>query len=184
MTLTNFLAFATFTLYPTMPPRLLPSEYGFHDTVRHDNAQSVWQTGKFANQLAAMPSLHFGYSFCIGCTLIYHSGIFQRQSQKIEGAKARIMQALFVVWGILYPALVLTVIIATANHYWLDAVAATVVVLVAFLLNRVFMVLLPLEDILLWALRLEKPIPSTGERRPEHMLLQQPALAYSDTSLA
>ena len=33
---------------------------------------------------------------------------------------------------------------------------------VALLANRVFLVLLPVEDWLLWALRLEKPRPNCG----------------------
>ncbi|KAI5246683.1 hypothetical protein E4T42_06294 [Aureobasidium subglaciale] len=56
MNLTNFMAFTT-----------------------HDDAQSVWMSGKFVNSLAAMPSVHFAYAFAIGCTLIYHSGILRRK---------------------------------------------------------------------------------------------------------
>ena len=119
-----------------MPPRLLPASFGFHDTVRHDNAQSVWQSGKYVNQLAAMPSLHFSGAFTIGCTLIYHSGIvFKRRS---EISPSRWKQLFLVALGICYPPLVLTVIIATANHYWLDVVAGFFVVLFAFLCNTVF----------------------------------------------
>lgn len=62
LTLTNLFAFITFTFSPTMPPRLLPKEYGFLDTVRHDNAQSIWMRGEVVNSLAAMPSMHFGES--------------------------------------------------------------------------------------------------------------------------
>lgn len=32
--------------------------------------------------------------------------------------------AIFVIFGILYPVLVLSVVVATANHYWLDATIA------------------------------------------------------------
>lgn len=53
---------------------------------------------------------------------------------------------------------------SSANHYYLDALAAFFVAIIAFLCNKIFLVLLPLEDILLWCLRLEKPIPSTGSR--------------------
>lgn len=60
--------------------------------------------------------------------------------------------------------MVLTAIVSTANHYYLDAIMATVVATIAYFSNRVFLILLPIEDYLLWMLRLEKPIPSTGER--------------------
>ena len=184
MSLTNLLAFTVFTIFPTMPPRLLPKGFGFHDTVRHDNAESVWQSGKYANQLAAMPSLHFGYAFCIGCTFIYHSGVFRRQSRMDETVKSKSWKSLYVIGGVLYPALVLTVIIATANHYWLDAVASVFVVSFAFFANRVFLILLPLEDMFLWVTRLEKPAPSTGENKSERLLYRQPSYASSDDTLA
>jgi len=48
-----------------MPPRLLPPEYGFVDTVSLENAQSVWVEGRWVNKLAAMPSMHFGCAFVV-----------------------------------------------------------------------------------------------------------------------
>ncbi|KAF1344145.1 PAP2 superfamily-domain-containing protein [Delphinella strobiligena] len=164
MTLTNFMAFATFCSYPCMPPRLLPKEYGFLDTVRHDDAQSVWMSGKYVNSLAAMPSMHFGYAFCIGCTMIYHSGIFRTRLENGESRKSLGWKIFFLLLGIGYPAMILTTIVATANHYILDAMVATLYVLIAYTCNKVFYIFLPLEDWLLWAIRAEKPIPSTGER--------------------
>lgn len=164
MTLTNLLAFVIFILYPCMPPRLLPEEYGFLDSVRHDDAQSVWMSGKYVNALAAMPSMHFGYSFCIGSTLIWHSGIFRSKLEPGEARKSWFWRVFYVLVGLGYPATILTTIVATANHYIMDATVATIVAIVAFLCNKVFLCLLPLEDLLLWCLRLEKPVPSTGER--------------------
>ena len=147
-----------------MPPRLLPIEYGFLDTVRHADAQSIWMSGEFVNSLAAMPSMHFGYAFCIGITLVYHSGVLRKTYEKGEAPKSIPWKALYVLLGVGYPVLILTTIVATANHYFLDAFMATIFVLLAFACNEVFLVLLPVEDLLLWALRCEKPIPSTGER--------------------
>jgi hypothetical protein len=147
-----------------MPPRLLPPEYGFLDSVRHDNATSIWMSGDYVNSLAAMPSMHFGYAFVIGCTMIYHAGIFRKTLEKGEVRKSRAWQTAYVLVGIGYPSMILVTIVATANHYWLDALMATVVAALAYLCNRVFLALLPLEDIMLWCLRLEKPRPTTGER--------------------
>lgn len=59
--------------------------------------------------------------------------------------------------------MVLTAIVSTANHYYMDAIMATVVAAIGFFCNRIFLVLLPLEDYLLWCLRIEKPTPITGE---------------------
>ncbi|KAK8201385.1 hypothetical protein M8818_005896 [Zalaria obscura] len=164
MTLTNFFAFIIFIFYPCMPPRLLPKEYGFLDTVRHDDAQSVWMSGKYVNSLAAMPSMHFGYAFCIGCTLLYHSGIFRTKLEKGERRKNLFWKTFYLVLGLAYPTLILTTIVATANHYFMDAFVAFCLVVVAFFCNKIFYVFLPLEDWFLWLLRAEKPIPSTGER--------------------
>ena len=147
-----------------MPPRLLPPEYGFLDTVRRDNATSIFMSGNYVNSLAAMPSMHFGYAFVIGCTMVYHSSIFRRTLEKGEARKSWGWKALYSVVGLGYPSMILVTIVATANHYWMDALMATVVATLAYLCNGVFLALLPLEGLLLWALRLEKPIPSTGER--------------------
>ncbi|KAG0647731.1 hypothetical protein D0Z07_6777 [Hyphodiscus hymeniophilus] len=164
MTLTNLFAFIIFIFYPCMPPRLLPQEYGFLDSVGHNNGQSVWMKGKYVNALAAMPSMHFGYSFCIGCTMLYHSGIFRKTLEPGEKRKGRAWSLFYILLGIAYPCWILITIVATANHYYLDAFAAFFVVILAYTCNRIFLVLLPLEDLLLWCLRLEKPYPSTGDR--------------------
>jgi hypothetical protein len=172
MTLGNFAAFFIFTFFPCMPPRLLPKEYGFLDTVRQANAESVWVGGNYVNQLAAMPSLHFTYAFCIGSTFLYHSGVFRRV-QRNEGRKSLFTKIFFLIAGICYPLLVLTVIVATANHYWLDAVAAIFTTSLSFLCNKIWFFLLPAEDILCWVLRVEKPVPTTGDR-----LMRQNGGAY------
>jgi len=164
MTLTNLFAFVIFIFYPCMPPRLLPPEYGFLDSVGRNNGQSVWMKGRYVNSLAAMPSMHFGYSFCIGCTMMYHSGLFRKTLEPAEIRKSTAWQLFYALFAIAYPSWILITIIATANHYFLDACVAVFVAITAFLCNRVFLVLLPVEDLLMWCLRLEKPIPTTGVR--------------------
>jgi hypothetical protein len=164
MTLTNLLAFTIFVFYPCMPPRLLPQEYGFLDTVGHNNGQSVWMKGKYVNSLAAMPSMHFGYAFCIGCTMIYQSGIFRKNLESGEIRKSKPWQLFYILFGIGYPMWILLTIVATANHYYLDACVAFFVTIIGFLCNEIFYVLLPLEDLLLWSLRITKPVPTTGDR--------------------
>ncbi|KAF2684575.1 hypothetical protein K458DRAFT_302887 [Lentithecium fluviatile CBS 122367] len=164
MTLTNFCAFIAFVLYPCMPPRLLPKEYGFLDTVRHDDAQSVWMSGKYVNQLAAMPSMHFGYAFCIGMTLIYHSGIFRRTPERVESRKTLFWKLFYSLLGVGYPTFILTTIVVTANHYFMDALVATFFVCFSFAGNKIFYVFTPLEDLLLYVVRADKPIPTTGHR--------------------
>lgn len=204
MTLCNLFAFVVFIFYPCMPPRLLPPEYGFIDTVNGEDATSVWMSGNFVNRLAAMPSMHFGYAFCIGCVFIYESAAFSGAKEMyrrfgktrnpsdtwlpVPGADEENLNAAgtsllaqpeggrtserstasriaFFVFGVWYPLWVLLTIVATANHYFMDAMVAVLVVMTSFACNRVLMNFLPLEDLLLWAWRLEKPVPTTGMRR-------------------
>ncbi|KAI0486684.1 integral membrane protein [Xylaria cf. heliscus] len=179
LSLSNFVAFFVFTLYPCMPPRLLPKEYGFVDTVEAEDASSVWMKGDYVNALAAMPSMHFGYAFGIGCTLVYESGflrhlhplgdanddlemsgILKQESGDVPRSVVSRLVLLFL--GIFYPALILLAIISTANHYVLDAFAGALVIGFSFCCNRFLLNFLVLEDWLLWAWRLEKPVPTTG----------------------
>jgi PAP2 superfamily len=185
-------AFLIFIFYPCTPPRLLPEEIGFVDTVNLENAQSVWMSGDYVNKLAAMPSMHFGYAFCIGCVFIADSRVLQMVWVKIRRLSGRYhgllrhfshyslgkgeiseeeerlrgrswwVRALMFAFGIWYPVWILLTIVATANHYFLDAIVASFGVLLCYLCNRVLLSLLPAEDLLLWAWRLEKPVPTTG----------------------
>lgn len=157
-----------------MPPRLLPKEFGFHDTVRQDHAESVWVGGKNVNQLAAMPSLHFTYAFVIGCTFIYHSGIHWRS----ELQQSTFSRCLWLLAGLCYPLLVLSVIVATANHYYLDAVVALLTTSIAFFINRIWMLLLPAEAMLCWVLRLKKPVPTTGQRLETSKKMKEDEIDY------
>ncbi|KAJ6134700.1 hypothetical protein N7523_001022 [Penicillium sp. IBT 18751x] len=163
MTLGNFVAFATFCVYPCMPPRLLPESWGFYDTVRQEHAESVWVDSKSVNQFAAMPSLHFTYAFCIASVVLYHSEI-SRWFTGRPPRKALRSQIFYVLFAFIYSTLVLSVIIATANHYWLDAVMAIFSVIICFFFNRVLLLLLPLEYCVCWALRLSKPVPKIGKQ--------------------
>ena len=108
--------------------------------------------------------MHFGYAFVIGCTIFYHSSIFRTSLEKGESKKGIGWIIIYCLVGIGYPVTILITIVATANHYWMDALMATVVACTAYFCNGIFLILLPVEDLLLWVLRLEKPTPTTGER--------------------
>ena len=108
-----------FTLLPVAPPRMLP---GFVDTMAKYSNFGWWSqdasaprgVGQFTNEFAAMPSLHVGWALWCGWQLVRHG-------------KHRITQ----VAGVLYPALMVLIVIATGNHYLLDAVAGVAVVVLA-----------------------------------------------------
>jgi hypothetical protein len=110
----NLLAMATFVLYPTAPPRMLP-ELGFVDTVSRGHTVGSWGSGVVdtANQVAAMPSLHIGWALWVSFVL----------ARFTVGLRWQALSAFHVL-------LTLYVVMATANHYLLDAVAVVVPIMV------------------------------------------------------
>ncbi|MEV3920501.1 phosphatase PAP2 family protein [Actinomadura coerulea] len=97
-----------FWLYPLAPPRFLHSE-GFVDPVTALHSLGLYASdasGSLTNQYAAMPSMHAGWSLWCGLVLVRLAS--QRWAKLL---------------GVLYPATTVIVILSTANHYVLDAVA-------------------------------------------------------------
>ncbi|MFG2086329.1 MULTISPECIES: phosphatase PAP2 family protein [unclassified Spirillospora] len=102
-----------FWLYPLAPPRFLHSE-GFVDPVTALHSLGLYASdasGSLTNQYAAMPSMHAGWSLWCGAILV--------KLATQTWAKAL---------GALYPATTVVVILSTANHYVLDAVAGIALV--------------------------------------------------------
>lgn len=64
---------------------------------------------------------------------------------------------LCIMLGAFYPVAILTAIVATANHFILDAVAGAIVCGISWWINEGMSNLLPLEDCFLWAVRCQKP---------------------------
>ncbi|MES4887554.1 bifunctional glycosyltransferase 87/phosphatase PAP2 family protein [Streptomyces sp. NPDC096012] len=119
----TFLALIGFWLFPLAPPRLMPS-LGMIDTVHgvQDFSQPDYGTlTALTNQYAAMPSLHFGWSLWCGVVIAVI-------------AKKWWMKAL----GLLHPLFTVSAIVATGNHWVLDAVGGAVVVGAGFGLSYVF----------------------------------------------
>ena len=111
---TFMLAVPGYILYPTAPPRLLP-ELGFLDPLAEATLNQQGTLGKlFGNPYAAMPSLHTATALLVGATgVLVTRNLFWRT-----------------VWT-LYPALVVFSIVATANHFFLDAIAGAIVLAIA-----------------------------------------------------
>ncbi|PWI14138.1 hypothetical protein DI272_08210 [Streptomyces sp. Act143] len=100
--------------FPLAPPRMLAAA-GLVDTAKV-YGPSVYgppQTDHLSNQFAAMPSLHFGWALMVAIGLIVATRSRWRW-----------------LW-LLHPLLTLTVIVGTANHYWLDAIVATLMLGIA-----------------------------------------------------
>lgn len=108
---TTGIALIGYYLYPLAPPRLMRGD-AFIDTVQVHQTWGSMASGNLAdmsNQYAAMPSMHIGWSVWCGITVAVL-------------AKPLWARAL----GALYPLVTLTVIVCTANHFWLDAVGGVI----------------------------------------------------------
>ena len=123
--------------------------------------------------VAAMPSLHFGYALMIGLTLVtlplgcssQHSDTRNRRCTWCSW-QCTVVRTI----GVLYPSTILLAIIATANHFILDAVVGAVICGLASHWNGIMLNLLPLEDVLLWCLRVHKPSVYSTDLEPIALL--------------
>ncbi|MEV7288099.1 phosphatase PAP2 family protein [Streptomyces sp. NPDC093252] len=122
----TFIGLIGFTLVPTCPPRLLDPAYGFVDTMAQYSAYGWWAgeasaprgLGGMTNQYAAMPSLHVGWALWCGVILWRYGG---NRWTKVA--------------AVVYPLVTTVVVMGTANHYFLDAVAGAAVMGAGLLLT-------------------------------------------------
>jgi PAP2 superfamily len=111
--LASGLSLVGFLAYPTAPPRL--AGIGIADTVSHGPIDpNHGLVSLLYNPYAAVPSMHIGYALVVAVTLLRHG-----------------RRSLVRVLGALYPPFVLLVIVATGNHFFLDAAAGAITVALA-----------------------------------------------------
>lgn len=118
---TNILALVGFWAFALAPPRMLHAE-GFVDTILKYGIWGSWGSSGIdsaSNQFAAMPSLHIGWALWSAIVVV---GLARRRWVRALAAA--------------YPVATLFVILATANHFLLDAVGGVVVLLCGFLVQR------------------------------------------------
>jgi hypothetical protein len=105
------IALAAYMIFPTAPPRFFP-EWGFFDTVSdyvHVDHSSVTGPNSLFNPYAAVPSMHVCFALMISVPIA-------------RLAKHRVTR---IVWS-LYPLVMTFVIVATANHFFTDAVLGAI----------------------------------------------------------
>ncbi len=93
-------------LMPVAPPRLLP---GFVDTARRFG-ESVYSMGFGADELSAMPSVHIAWAVLVAWYVV-----------RLGRSRWRWLIAL-------HAPVTIFVVVATANHWWLDGIVAVAVV--------------------------------------------------------
>lgn len=97
-------------LFPLAPPRLM-HQFGLVDTMLTVGPSAYPDTpGGIANQFAAMPSLHVGWALLAAVAVV------------------RSLDSRWRWLALLHPALTVTVVVVTANHYWLDGVVGAALV--------------------------------------------------------
>ena len=108
------LAVVGYAVFPTAPPRL--SGLGMLDPVASLSSVNLNRglVSALYDPYAAMPSMHAGYALVVGVALL---------------TQGRHLLTRLI--GIAYPAFVVFVIVATGNHFLLDAAAGALVAVVA-----------------------------------------------------
>ena len=99
------IALVGYVAYPTAPPRFMP-EWGFSDSVADFTgiASDSASANLLFNPFAAVPSMHVAFALMLGMPM---------------ARMARSRWAKLAWW--VYPAVVTFVVVATANHWWMDA---------------------------------------------------------------
>ncbi|MBT1091599.1 hypothetical protein DMH26_18665 [Streptomyces sp. WAC 05379] len=125
---TTGVALIGYYLYPLAPPRLMTNTTFIDTVLVHDTWGSMasGDLKNMSNQYAAMPSMHIGWSVWSGLTIF---------------ALARTPWVRIL--GLLYPAATLVVIVATANHFWLDAVGGLICLAFGYTVARLWYGALP-----------------------------------------
>ena len=117
------LALPWYAIYPLAPPRFMTGE-GFVDTLAIFGPNYFSEEGMVtANRFAAMPSMHIGWS-TVGAIML---------AVAIPSWRRIPLGPLL---GLLHISLMTLTVMATGNHYWLDAVGGWLIVLGAFVLAR------------------------------------------------
>jgi hypothetical protein len=115
---TTGLALVGFTVFPLMPPRMLPARFGIIDTMNVIGGPGSWDTvllKEAGNQLAAMPSLHISWALWSVLALM----------PVVRRPWAKLLLALD-------PLATVVVILVTGNHYILDIVGGLVVLALGY----------------------------------------------------
>jgi len=104
---------------PVAPPRMLPGDGMIDTAVRY--GQSVYGSvaGFNADQLSAMPSVHVGWALLTALVIV-----------EVSRSRWRWL-------ALAYPLLTMLAVVVTANHYWLDGIAAALLLALALVVQRV-----------------------------------------------
>ena len=105
-------------LIPVAPPRLLPLTGMVDTAVQYGQSVYAWNGGFDADEFSAMPSVHVGWALIVAIAVI-----------TVSRSRWRWLAAA-------YPVLTLLVVVVTANHFWLDGIAAGLLVALVLVVQQ------------------------------------------------
>jgi hypothetical protein len=105
-------------LITVAPPRLLASTGMVDTAVQYGQSVYAWSGGFDADEFSAMPSVHVGWALIVAIAVI-----------TVSRSRWRWLAAA-------YPVLTLLVVVVTANHFWLDGIAAGLLVALVLVVLR------------------------------------------------
>jgi hypothetical protein len=105
-------------LIPVAPPRLLASTGMVDTAVQYGQSVYAWSGGFDADEFSAMPSVHVGWALIVAIAVI-----------TVSRSRWRWLAAA-------YPVLTLLVVVVTANHFWLDGIAAGLLVALVLMVQQ------------------------------------------------
>ena len=105
-------------LITVAPPRLLASTGMVDTAVQYGQSVYAWSGGFDADEFSAMPSVHVGWAVIVAVAVITVS---RRRWRWLAAA---------------YPVVTLLVVVVTANHFWLDGIAAGLLVALVLVVQR------------------------------------------------
>jgi hypothetical protein len=106
-------------LIPVAPPRLLASTGMVDTAVQYGQSVYAWSGGFDADEFSAMPSVHVGWALIVADR--GHHGVAEPLALAGRGL----------------PVLTLLVVVVTANHFWLDGIAAGLLVALVMVMQRI-----------------------------------------------
>jgi hypothetical protein len=105
-------------LIPVAPPRLLASTGMVDTAVQYGQSVYAWSGGFDADEFSAMPSVHVGWALIVAIAVI-----------TVSRSRWRWLATA-------YPVLTLLVVVVTANHFWLDGIAAGLLVALVLVVQQ------------------------------------------------
>ncbi|KAI9839864.1 MAG: hypothetical protein M1819_000056 [Sarea resinae] len=183
--LDNWISFVVISVYRCMPPRLMPTEYGFVDIMHPPKpgqqapaAQSPGDSTStsstahkaIAHALSALSSSSSPPNPATTQPQTWSNNKFQltiAAMPSLHFGTALLLGATLYTYaphrparlfGLLWPAAMLLTVLATANHWVLDCVAGAAVVALGYSANEILCRLAPIEDRLYACFRTARPV--------------------------